>query len=68
MLSLLAVILSHKKTVLLAALAGFVVSAALSMVIPVRYISWGAFVPGGVELELIGRGGVVVRLIAFIKV
>lgn len=65
MLAMLAVILGHKKTVILAALAGMGVSAVISLVLPARYVSSAAFIPGGVEQELTGRGSFLDRLGAF---
>ena len=57
MFSLFSIILRHKKLVILVTVSGFLVSAALSFVIPPRYISTVAFMPAGVENELAGSGG-----------
>ena len=51
MLSFLSVILRKKKTIILAAIVGFVISIIVSLVLPAKYISLGAFIPGGVEQE-----------------
>ncbi len=55
MLSIFSVILRHKKLVVLITLAGFVVSALISLVLPPRYVSVAAFLPIGVEKEITGR-------------
>ncbi len=54
MLTFLALLLRSKKTIVIAAVAGFIISAAISMVLPSKYKSAGAFIPGGVERELTG--------------
>jgi capsule polysaccharide export protein KpsE/RkpR len=65
MLSFLSLILRKKKTVIIATVAGFVISAAVSLVLPSRYKSLGAFIPGGVERELRGTTSFLSRLGAF---
>ncbi len=65
MLSFLSVILRKKKTIILAAVAGFVISIVVSLVLPAKYISLGAFIPGGVEQELSGSSSFLSRLGAF---
>jgi len=65
MLSFLSLILRKKKTIALAASAGFVVSIVISLVLPAKYISKGAFIPGGVERELTGSSSFLSRLGAF---
>lgn len=47
-------ILRHKKTVLWFTLAGFAVSALVSLIIPKRFISYGSFITEGVSSELGG--------------
>ena len=65
MLSFLSLILRNKKTIMLAAIAGFVISAAISLVLPVKYKSLAAFIPGGVERELTGSNSFLSSLGAF---
>ncbi len=65
MLSFLSLILRKKKTIALAASAGFVISALISLVLPSKYISMAAFIPGGVERELAGSASFLSRLGAF---
>jgi capsule polysaccharide export protein KpsE/RkpR len=65
MLTFLALLLRRKKTIVLAAMAGFVLSAAVSLVLPVKYKSLGAFIPGGVERELTGANSFLSGLGAF---
>ncbi len=65
MLSFLSVILRRKKTIALAAVVGFVISIVLSLVLPAKYISLAAFIPGGVEQELTGSNSFLSRLGAF---
>ncbi len=65
MLALLSIILRYKKTVVIAAAAGLILSAAVSLIIPPRYVAMGAFVPGGVEWELSGKGSFLNRLSSF---
>jgi capsule polysaccharide export protein KpsE/RkpR len=65
MLSFLALLLRKKKTILIAAVAGFVLSAAVSMVLPAKYKSLAAFIPGGVERELTGSNSFLSSLGAF---
>lgn len=65
MLSFLSVILRRKRTIALAAVAGFVISIVLSLVLPAKYISLAAFIPGGVEQELAGSNSFLSRLGAF---
>ena len=65
MLSFLSVILRKKKTIILAAIVGFVISIIVSLVLPAKFISLGAFIPGGVEQELSGATSFLSRLGAF---
>jgi capsular polysaccharide transport system permease protein len=65
MLSFLSVILRRKKTIALAAAAGFVIAIVISLVLPAKYISMVAFIPGGVEQELTGSNSFLSRLGAF---
>ncbi|MDD3643273.1 MAG: hypothetical protein PHQ19_07430 [Candidatus Krumholzibacteria bacterium] len=65
MLPLLMILVGHKRAIAVAAVAGFVVSAAISLVLPPRYVSSAAFIPGGVERELTARGTFLDRLSAF---
>lgn len=65
MLSFLSVILRKKKTVILAALVGFILSIVISLVLPSKYISMAAFIPGGVEQELSGTTSFLSRLGSF---
>lgn len=52
MLSLLAVVLKHKWVVIAVTAAGFVVSAAVSLVLPARYVSSSAFMTLGVAHDV----------------
>jgi tyrosine-protein kinase Etk/Wzc len=65
MLPLLMVLLRHKKAIAVAAVAGFIVSAAVSLVLPPRYVSSAAFIPGGVEREITARGTFLEQLSMF---
>lgn len=65
MLSIFSIILRHKRAVVLITLAGFVVSAVISLVIPPLYVSSAAFLPVGVEKEITGRKGFFSQLGAF---
>ncbi len=65
MLSFLSLLLRRKRTIVTAAVAGFVVSVALSLVLPSKYVSTAAFIPGGVEQELTGRSSFLSRLGSF---
>jgi capsule polysaccharide export protein KpsE/RkpR len=65
MLPLLMVLVRHKKAIALAAVAGFVVSAAVSLILPPRYLSSAAFIPGGVEREITARGTFLEQLSMF---
>lgn len=65
MLTFLALILRKKKTIILAALAGFIISVAISLVLPSKYKSLGAFIPGGVERELAGSNSFLSSLGSF---
>ena len=57
MLLFIRIILRHKTAVILVTSAAFVVSAAVSLILPPRYQSYAAFMPIGVEKELTGQGG-----------
>jgi len=57
MIDLFSIILKHKKLVIAVALGCFAVSAAVSLVLPKRYISSAAIVPDFIERELGGGGG-----------
>lgn len=52
MIPLIKAVMKHKKAVILVTLSGFVISALISLVIPKRFISYGSFLPAGVEREL----------------
>ena len=65
MLSFLSVILRRKKTIALAAAVGFVIAIVVSLVLPAKYISMAAFIPGGIEQELTGSDSFLSRLGAF---
>ncbi len=65
MLSFLSVILRRKKTIAIAAAAGFVISVIISLVLPVKYFSMASFIPRGVEQELAGSNSFLSRLGAF---
>jgi capsule polysaccharide export protein KpsE/RkpR len=62
MLALLSVLLRKKWIVITVTLAGFVVSAVISFILPPRYKSTSAFIPGGVEKELTGTGSFLFQL------
>ena len=62
MLSFLSLLLRRKKVIMIAAGAGFALSAAVSMILPHKYRSMGAFIPGGVEQELAGSSSFLARL------
>jgi len=51
-LSLLAVVLKHKRTVIAVTAAGFVVSAVVSVLLPPRYVSSSAFMTLGVAQDV----------------
>jgi len=57
MIELLKVLFSKKKTIAIITLAGFIVSAAVSLVIPPRYTSQAMFMPLGIEKEITGMEG-----------
>lgn len=57
MIDLLSIILKHKKLVIVVAVACFAISAAVSLVLPKRYVSSAAIVPDFIERELSGGGG-----------
>jgi capsule polysaccharide export protein KpsE/RkpR len=65
MIPLIKIVLKHKKVVLLVTIAGFAVSAVVSLILPHRYLSSAALLPAGVEKELTGRGGFFTRLGSF---
>ena len=65
MLSLFSIILRHKKFIVLITIAGFAVSAVISLIVPARYVSVAAFLPVGVEQEITGRQGFFSQLGAF---
>jgi len=52
--SLLSVIFRHKRAILLITVAGFVISAAVSLVVPPRYVASTMFAPAGVERDITG--------------
>lgn len=52
--SLLSVIFRHKKAILLITAAGFVISAAVSLVLPPRFVASTMFAPAGVEKDITG--------------
>ncbi len=54
MILILKAILRHKKTVLWITVAGFAISALISLIIPKRFISYGSFITAGVSRELGG--------------
>lgn len=62
MLEYFLVILRHKRTVVVATVIGAVAAAAVSLVLPERFVSTAAFIPGGVEREITGSGGFLQRL------
>jgi len=65
MLTIISIILRHKRTVVLITLAGFIVSALISLILPPRYVSSTAFMLVGVEEEITGRKGFFSQLGAF---
>jgi tyrosine-protein kinase Etk/Wzc len=54
MISLISVLLRHKKLVVLITAAAFVVSALVSLAIPPRYVSSASILPFGVEKDITG--------------
>ncbi|MFO7915992.1 MAG: Wzz/FepE/Etk N-terminal domain-containing protein [Candidatus Krumholzibacteriales bacterium] len=58
MLDLLSIILKHKKIVIAVALLAFVISAAVSLILPKRYVSSASVVPDFIERDLSGGGGI----------
>ena len=58
MLDLLSIILKHKKIVVAVALLAFVISAAVSLILPKRYVSSASVVPDFIERDLSGGGGI----------
>jgi capsule polysaccharide export protein KpsE/RkpR len=52
--SLLSVIFRHKKAIVLITAAGFVLSAAVSLVLPPRFVASTMFAPVGVEKDITG--------------
>ena len=52
--SLLSAILRHKKAILIFTVAGFAISAAVSFVLPSRYVASTMFAPVGVEKDITG--------------
>ena len=52
--SFLSVIFRHKKAILLITVAGFAVSAAVSLALPPRYVASTMFAPVGVEKDITG--------------
>ena len=54
MVSLIAVILKHRKLIIAVTVSAFAVSAAVSMLIPQRFVSSATFLPTGVEKDLSG--------------
>jgi capsule polysaccharide export protein KpsE/RkpR len=54
MVSLITVILKHKKLVIAVTMSAFAVSAAVSMLIPQRFVSSAIFLPAGVEKDISG--------------
>jgi capsule polysaccharide export protein KpsE/RkpR len=65
MLAFLSILLRRKKAIMIATLAGFAASVVISLVLPPKYISTAAFIPGGVEQELAGSNSFLSRLGAF---
>ena len=63
--SLLSLLQRNTKPVTLAAIAGVILSAAVSLVLPATYTSLAAFIPGGVERELTGSNSFLSSLGAF---
>ena len=62
MLEYFLVILRHKRTVIAATVIGAVAAAGVSLVLPKRFVSTAAFIPGGVEQEITGSGSFLQRL------
>lgn len=54
MISLISVLLRHKKLVIIVTAAAFVVSALVSLVIPPRYVSSASLLPLGIERDISG--------------
>jgi len=54
MLSLISILLRHKKLIIAVTAAAFVVSAAVSLVLPSRYVSSASILPLGVEKDITG--------------
>jgi tyrosine-protein kinase Etk/Wzc len=54
MVSLISIILRHKKLVIIITAGAFVVSALVSLVIPPRFVSSASFLPLGVEQDITG--------------
>jgi uncharacterized protein involved in exopolysaccharide biosynthesis len=54
MLPFLSILARHKKVVILITIAGFVVSAVVSLVLPQRFISSAMFIPLGVARDITG--------------
>ena len=54
MVSLIAVILKHRKLIIAVTVSAFAVSAAVSMLIPQRFVSSATFLPTGVEKDISG--------------
>lgn len=52
MIALLLAVIRRKKTVLAVTAAGFLISAAVSMLLPPRYVASAMFAPTGVEKDL----------------
>lgn len=57
MLALLRIVFLHRKLVLAITLAGFLISAAVSMALPTRYTVATSFLPLGVERDITGLRG-----------
>lgn len=55
--SLLSIVIRYKRLIFLATALGFVVSAAVSLIIPPRYVASAMLAPVGVEKELTGLRG-----------
>ncbi|MBN1163573.1 MAG: hypothetical protein JXB45_03265 [Candidatus Krumholzibacteriota bacterium] len=58
MILFLSILLKYKKTVIIFTAVGFVLSAAVSLIIPPRYKAAAVFMPSGVEEELTGERNV----------
>jgi len=54
MISLISVLLRHKRLVIIITAAAFVGSALVSLIIPPRYVSSASFLPRGVEKDITG--------------